>query len=201
MKRLLGFVALVALAFGALVIVLAMRAREALARAKVDADLRVLVWSRFWTLVYGVPYTLHLAILANEGASSAARDGTYPKGDLGAARGPALGPGQVLRARYDRLLSAGRRRSWAAGDWDDARKDLYTRFWPWTLAMVRAPVDQYDLVARTRGSVWASVVILREALDETHGDLRAAARRYNGFGAAADAYASRAVEKMAALAS
>lgn len=199
MKRLLVLLVLIPGGLLALALVLALRARDKLATLKVKATLPVLFWSRFWTAIYGVPWALHLAVLANEGASQPT-DGKYPLGDKASSRGPAYGPGQVLRSRLERLLSSGRRRSWAGGDWDDERKDTYTPFAPWTLALVRAPaVELYDLVTYTRGSVWASVVILREALDETGGDTRAAARRYNGFGEPAEAYAERAMQRVAGL--
>lgn len=200
MRRLLVFLVLLPGGLLLLAVALAARAREQLARLKVRADLRVLVWSRVWTFVYRVPWSLHLAVLAGEGAS-VAREGRYPIGDKEAARGPAFGPGQVLRSRYERLLEHGRRRTFAHGDWDDSRKDSYTRFSWWVLALVRAPaVELYELEQYARGSVWASVVILREALDEVGGDKRQAARRYNGFGAPAEAYADKVMQRLESLA-
>lgn len=176
--------------------------REGTARAE-RAGLRlpseVLFWSRLWCAWYAVPWDLHLAILRNEGAS-VAKDGAYPLGDKTARRGPAIGPGQVLRARIDRLWSRGRRVTFAASDFDDDRRDTYD---PIPLAMRPLVVGtdplELALVGQERRALWASVVILREALDEVGGDELEAARRYNGFGAPAQAYAERARVTLEAL--
>lgn len=179
-------------AVAGVVVLLAWRARSQLQHARVEVDLRVLVWARVWTLVYGVGWTPYLGILGNEGASVAVL-GKYPLGDKESVYGPAVGPGQVLSARVRRLWAKGRRRTFNHGDWDPLTKDTYTPFNMLTKLLVeRHDAGELADASNTRAAVWASVLIYCEALDEMHGDWKLAVKRYNGFGAPAQAYADRA---------
>lgn len=151
---------------------------------------RVLFWARLWSLVYRVPFGLSLAVLHNEGASTPRAltsreqdalepwtDGDvpafgYPVGDTAILRGPSVGAGQVLRVNVSRL--------WLAAPF-------------WLRPLVMAPdVSHLAYVGYERAALWAHVKVLREAFVAAGHDLREAARRYNGQGEAAEAYADRA---------
>lgn len=191
MRRLvrLGLVLLIlpgGLIVGAGLIVLAVVMRSVRAAdPEWSPDFRVLFWARFWTAVYGVPMSLALSILHNEGASVARPlrprevaelvdppEVGYPVGDLGDSRGPSVGPGQVLRMNVVRL-------------WADP---------PAAFAWLVVKSDPTELVKpeNTAAAMWVSVKVMAECLRASGGDLREAARRYNGSGSAAEAYADRA---------
>lgn len=194
MRRALGILLALLLLPGGLLVVGALLAwRSASKVRKVDPEwkptLAVLLWSRVWCALFRVPYDLSLAVLHNEGASTPFHLGPqrraalgidpddgiprYPPGDLGDERGPSLGPGQVLRSNVERLAS----------------------LVPWYLRLlVRAqPLNLCD-VGQERAALYFHVRVLRETLVSSAGDEHMAARRYNGRGPAAEAYADRAQE-------
>ena len=119
-----------------------------------------------------------LAILKNEGAS-VARDGAYPLGDTTIGKGPAIGPGQVLRINVERLWTT-------APAWIG-----------WAVRSKEATDLQF--VGQERKALWASVQVMREALVAAKGDVDQATRRYNGSGPRAEAYADRAETTRIAL--
>jgi hypothetical protein len=181
---------------------------EALSR-KLDPDWkpnpRVLMWARIWCNFYRtVPIRLLLAVLHNEAASTprplredealvlGLEPGTvaYPPGDLHIRSGPAVGCGQVLRANVERL-------------WSDQRLGSFTL--RCIVMRIRSVVifDSWrDLakVGNERGAVWVTVMMLRDCLVASGGDIWDAARRYNGGAVdntlAERAYADRAIELM-----
>jgi len=138
------------------------------------APTQLLAWAWAWSTVYRVPWSLVVSILRLEGAyvpgTYGAHAGAYPLGDVTDPRGPALGPGQVMRFNVERLHP----------DW----RPLHLQ-----------------LVSETRRSTRVMVEVLREALTEAlvAGEgMQGAARRYNGRGAAARAYAARAADVISA---
>ena len=165
----------------------------------------VLLWSRVWSLYCGVPWSLQLAVVHNEGASSprpptAAELATlaevelapplvYPLGDLGVnyphLYGPAVGAGQALASTIDAL-------------WDSV---------PWWLAWAVRPagsgVRQLALPGQEWRALYWSARILSQALSDAGGDLHTAARYYNGGAGttsdASESYADRADTARAAL--
>lgn len=185
MRKWLLRLAVIALVPGALLILAVVVTIETALKRAAAADpkwkpsLRVLFWARLWCALYRVPFALSIAVLHNEGASTPKSDGTYPLGDVGIERGPSVGAGQVERANVERL--------WAAAP-------FYLR----PLVTTSDPLELAD-VGRERQAMWAHVQMLREVLQAAGGDLRDAARRYNGSGAAAEAYADRATDFMNAL--
>jgi hypothetical protein len=175
-RKLLIALALIAFVLLALVAFATWRASSQVKRAGLHATVRVLFWLRVWTFAYRVPFPMALAILSNEGASWPT-DGTYLLGDRTIARGPAVGPGQVLRINVERL-------------WKDCPS--------WLAWFVRAPsAADLSRVGNERQAMWAAVQIMREALDAARGDVHEAERRYNGSGDKAEAYADRADLKRA----
>jgi len=179
MRRMLWLVLLVVILPGGALVALALYAAH-----RLPATPAVLIWARVWALIYRVPWTLQAAILHNEGASqlrpATAREAevlgvikghkVYPVGDLD--HGTALGPGQVLRRNVVRLWSSA-----------NALERV--------IAVGRRPED-LALAGNERLALWASVQVLKEALVTEKGDLHRAARRYNGSGDRAEAYARRA---------
>jgi hypothetical protein len=138
-------------------------------------QLAVLAWARIWATVLRVPYPFALSILHNEGASRLRPDGTYPLGDVGNPKGPALGPGQVLRTNVERL--------WQAAPWY------------WRRVVVLPDPFQLASAGNERAALYVAVKVMRESLDAAAGDLNLAARLYNGgphYNADAIAYANRA---------
>lgn len=146
---------------------------RAVKAAGIKATWRVLFWARLWSLLYRVPYKLVLAILSNEGASVPDHSGRYPLGDLTSSKGPACGPGQVLRINVERL-------------WTGVGLLYPVAQWPLT-----DPQQLADL-GNERQALWCAVKVMREELDAAKGDEHEAARRYNGSGAKAEAYADKA---------
>jgi hypothetical protein len=105
-------------------------------------------------------------VLVNEGAYTPGADGRYPLGDVGHRLGPAVGPGQVLSGLHLARLGF-------KGD-------------PLELARVGSEFR----------ALYYAASIFREAWTAAGGDVREAIRRYNGSGAAAEAYAERAIKRI-----
>lgn len=199
MKRALKFFLILAiiiiLPFGAIMLAIPLSIKTKV--AKVDEnwkpDTAVLFWAKFWSVFLQVSFDFVLAILYNEGASESrmlrqrelealgfSEEGPnigYPVGDIGDSRGPALGPGQVLRENVERL-------------WNDT-PDSY-RF------IISAPTP-YHLAVKgyERQSLWVAVTMMKEVIKQANGDLQDAAKRYNG-GSGMDPRALAYGEKAAA---
>lgn len=169
----------IALPFGLLLMLIPLAVSRTV--AKVDPnwhpDASVIAWTYLWCKLYAVPFKFALSLLYNEGASEPralnvselaaighpAEDlQGYPVGDIGDSRGPALGPGQVLRVNVER-------------QWTNA---------PWYLSSFVVGKDPSDLaiIGNEHRATWVSVRMMREALDQADGDLWDAAKRYNGGG-------------------
>ncbi len=166
---------------------------------KVDSDWKpdtaVIFWAKFWSVALQIPWDLFLAILYNEGASISRplRDSEraalmltngenvgYPVGDMDIARGPSVGPGQVLRSNVERLYN-----------------DL-----PASTRFLFAADNPHDLALKghERQALWVCAKVIQEVLKQANGDKQEAARRYNGTNAAAIAYGQKAADTIERLA-
>lgn len=185
MRRVLKWLAIVAVViivpFGVIIVLIPLAVARTI--SKVDANWHpsptIIAWTKLWCTLYGVPFKFALSILYNEGASESralnARELNvlglegnvqgYPVGDLGDARGPALGPGQVLRINVER--------HWQIAPW-------YMREF-----VVSTNTSDLALVGKESKSTWVSVKMMQEVLQQADGDLWDAAKRYNG-GAGSD---------------
>lgn len=164
------------------------RSRAQLAATGWSPSARVLIASRFWGLLFGIPFPLFAAVLHNEGASSP-HDTTddertalsnlgdtappaqiYPMGDFTSSKGPALGPGQVLWILNVQRLAAIK---------------------PWWAFFVSTDGAQLVRVGSEFSALYFSARVLQECIAATSSEHDAAAK-YNGAGDAAEAYAAKA---------